>query len=73
MDPGFFEGFVRAKNREHLPVVLTAKEAKKMLNQMSVPWRLMALLLYGSGRRILECLRLRIEDVDLGLIVVRCG
>ena len=54
-------------------MVLTAEKAKKILNQTSVPWRLMALLLYGSDRRILECLRLRIEDVDLGLIVVRCG
>jgi integron integrase len=75
MDPGLFEGFVRAKNREHLPVVLTPEEARKILNQMSVPWRLMGLLLYGSGLRIMECLRLRIKDVDFGYgqIVVRCG
>ena len=75
MEPGRFDGFLRAQSRERLPVVLTPEEAKQILNQMAAPWRLMALLLYGSGLRVMECLRLRIKDVDFGYsqIVVRCG
>jgi hypothetical protein len=46
MDPGRFESFLRAKNRDRLPVVLTPEEARQM--QMVPPWRLMALLLYGD-------------------------
>jgi integron integrase len=74
-DPGRFEGFLRAKSRDRLPVVLTPEEARQILNQMLPPWHLMALLLYGSGLRVMECLRLRIKDVDFGYgqIVVRCG
>ena len=65
----------RAKRPERLPVVLTRDEVARLLGQMDgSPW-LMASLLYGSGLRLLECLRLRVQDVDLARreITVRRG
>ncbi len=54
----------RAKKPQRLPVVLTRDEVRGVLAQMQgTPW-LMAALIYGSGLRLLECLRLRIKDVD---------
>ena len=75
LNPGRFDAFARAKTRDRLPVVLTKEEAGQIINQMAPPWRLMVLLLYGSGLRVLECLQLRIKDIDFGYrqIVVRCG
>lgn len=64
-----------AKRPAHLPTVLTRAEVQSLLRQMKgVTW-LMASLLYGSGLRLLECLRLRVKDVDferLELIVREC-
>jgi integron integrase len=58
-----------------LPVVLTRQEVKALLAEMNGAEWLMASLLYGSGLRLTECLRLRIQDVDFGRgeIVVRNG
>jgi len=54
----------RAKKPRHLPVVLTRDEVKALLAQLQgTPW-LMAALVYGGGLRLLECLRLRVKDVD---------
>jgi len=64
---------VWAKKPKKLPVVLTKDEVKAVLNHLcDVNW-IMAMLLYGSGLRLLECLRLRVKDVDFGYnqIVVR--
>ncbi|MBI2380195.1 MAG: integron integrase [Gammaproteobacteria bacterium] len=66
---------VRAKKPVKLPVVLTRDEVSRVLGRMEgTPW-LMASLLYGSGLRLMECLRLRIKDVDFGMhqIVVHDG
>jgi integrase len=65
--------FVRAKRPRRLPVVLTPQEVRSLLNGMNGVHRLMAGLLYGSGLRLMECLRLRVQDVDFGYrqIVVR--
>lgn len=65
----------RAKRPERLPVVLTREEAQKVLNGMSGTFQLMARLLYGTGMRLMECVRLRVKDVDFGQnqIVVREG
>ncbi len=65
----------RARKPEHLPTVLTKSEAQRVLNAMSGVPQLMAKLLYGSGLRALECLRLRVKDVDFEQrqIVVRDG
>lgn len=54
----------RAKRPERLPVVLSREEVASLLDEMSgVTW-LMASLLYGAGLRLMECLRLRVQDVD---------
>ncbi|MDH0894992.1 MULTISPECIES: integron integrase [unclassified Pseudomonas] len=66
---------VRAKKPRHLPVVLTREEVEVLLAQMQgVQW-LVANVLYGSGLRLLEALRLRVKDVDFTRceIVVRDG
>lgn len=72
---GWLEGIVRAKKAHHLPVVLTRGEVKSLLDRMEGTAKLAAMLLYGAGLRITECLRLRVKDVDLarGEIMVRGG
>jgi integron integrase len=54
----------RAKRPERLPVVLTREEVKAVLSQLSSTEYLMAALLYGSGLRLMDCLRLRVKDID---------
>jgi integron integrase len=58
-----------------LPVVLTPTEARSVLVQLKGDYRLMAELLYGSGLRLMECVRLRVKDIDFGYghITVRDG
>jgi integron integrase len=65
----------RAKRPERLPVVLTREEVRSVLGQLSGVHHLMASLLYGSGLRLMECLRMRVKDVDFGQnhILVRDG
>ncbi|HEY2291706.1 MAG TPA: integron integrase, partial [Thermoanaerobaculia bacterium] len=64
-----------ARRPERLPTVLTRDEVRSLLEQLDGTPRLMAGLLYGSGLRLMECLRLRIKDVDFGQrhIIVRDG
>ncbi len=57
---------VRSKKTIHPPTVLIQEEAKSLLSQMRGTHLLMAMLLYGSGLRLLECVRLRIQDIDFG-------
>ena len=66
---------IRAKRPQRLPVVLTRAEVEAVLDEMSGRDALMARLLYGSGLRLMECVRLRIKDVDFarGEICVRDG
>ena len=56
----------RSKRRLNLPTVLTQKEVSKLLGNMKGKHALMAKLLYGGGLRLLECVRLRVKDVDFG-------
>jgi integron integrase len=72
---GLVEGVVRAKRPERLPVVLSKDEVRRVLAHMSGVTRLQALLLYGSGLRLLECCRLRVKDLDWdqNQLVVRAG
>ena len=72
--PGL-EGVIRAKRPHRLPVVLSRDEAHAVLAELSGAPRLVALLLYGSGLRLLEALRLRVKDLDLarGELTVRAG
>ncbi len=64
-----------ARRPERLPVVLTRDEVRSVLAQLDGTAWLMASLLYGSGLRLMECLRLRVKDVDFGQrhIIVRDG
>jgi integron integrase len=55
---------VRAKRRPKVPVVLTQAEVARLLAEMSGTPKLLAWLLYGSGLRLSECLRLRVKDLD---------
>jgi integron integrase len=66
---------VRARRPQRLPVVLSRDEVRRVLARLDGTYRLIGLLLYGSGLRLLECLRLRVKDVDCSLqqIVVREG
>jgi integron integrase len=72
---GWLEGVERAKKPLRLPVVFTREEARAVLARLDgVRW-MMASLLYGSGLRLMECIRLRVEDVDFDRhqLVVRDG
>ena len=72
---GWLDEVVRAKKPRKLPVVLTQEEVKAVLHGLSGTTWLMASLLYGSGLRLMECLRLRVKDVDFAYnqIMVRDG
>lgn len=74
-DVGNLEGVIRARRRQRLPVVLTVGEVRAVLGHLGGAEALVAQLLYGSGLRLMEALRLRIKDVDLEqrCITVRCG
>ena len=72
---GGVEGMNRPSQSQRLPTVLTKEEVSQVLELMQGQGRLMAELMYGSGLRVMECVRLRIKDVDFGnrYIVVRSG
>ncbi len=61
---GDINGAVRAKERKKLPVVLTVDEVSRLLKNLSGVHWLAACLMYGSGLRLMECLRLRVMHLD---------
>ncbi|GHA77476.1 hypothetical protein GCM10007067_13630 [Lysobacter bugurensis] len=64
MELPWMENVVRAKRSQRVPTVLSVSEVNRLLAVMDGrPW-LLASLLYGTGMRLLECLRLRIKDID---------
>jgi integron integrase len=67
--------FVRAKRPKRLPVVLERAEVVQLLEQLEGTQHMMAALLYGTGMRLMECVRLRVQDVDFHYhqILVRDG
>lgn len=71
----WLDGVVRAKLPQRLPVVLTRQEVSGLLDRMNGLHGMMARLLYGTGMRLMECVRLRVKDVDFeqAEIVVRDG
>lgn len=71
----WLDDVVRAKKPKRLPVVLTREEVRAVLSHMDGTGWLAAMLMYGAGLRLMECLRLRIKDIDFGYrqIVVREG
>lgn len=58
--------YVRAKRPKTLPVVMTKSETMSVLEKMDGVYYLMAALLYGTGMRLMECIRLRVKDIDFG-------
>jgi integron integrase len=72
---GWLDGVERASAPKRLPVVLTRDEVHKIFAHLHGTPRLMAGLLYGSGLRLMECVRLRVKDVDFAYarITVRDG
>jgi integron integrase len=75
VDLPWLANVTRARRPKRLPVVLSRGEVRRLLDQLHGPYRAVACLLYGSGLRLLEALRLRVKDVDLAsrTLVVRDG
>jgi integrase len=71
----WLDDVVRARRSVRLPVVLTRDEVRAVIRQLRGTPRLMAILLYGSGLRLLECARLRVKDIDFPRhqITIRAG
>jgi integron integrase len=64
MDLPWLDGLVRAKPSRRIPVVLSLPEVQRLLGCMEGLYGLMARLIYGTGMRLMECVRLRVKDVD---------
>ncbi|NJN05068.1 MAG: tyrosine-type recombinase/integrase, partial [Leptolyngbyaceae cyanobacterium SL_1_1] len=66
---------VRAKRPQYIPTVLTKQEALAVIEQCEGVYQLVVKLLYGSGLRLIESLRLRVKDIDFAQhqILVRDG
>ena len=71
----WMDGVIRARRPQRLPVVLTREEVASVLAQLDGTLWLVASLLYGSGMRLMEALRLRVKDVEFsrGEILIRDG
>jgi integron integrase len=72
---GWLDGLKRPTRPPRLPVVLTRAEVERLLAQLIGQHWLLASLLYGAGLRVMECLRLRVKDVELSYrqVLVRDG
>ena len=75
IDLPWLDHVTRAKVSQRVPCVLSATEVRALFEQMRGRTRLLAELLYGSGMRLMECLRLRVKDLDFSRkeITVRQG
>lgn len=75
MELPWMNDIVRAKRKKRLPVVFTKSEVKALLSQFDGTKWLIYSLIYGSGFRIMECLRLRVKDIDFHYkeIMIRDG
>ena len=64
---------VHSSKPQRLPVVLTREEVSKLINALSGTQKIIGMLLYGAGLRLMECIRLRIKDIDFARnqIVIR--
>lgn len=72
---GDIGNFARAKRPKRLPVVLTRSEVTKIIERITGRQKLMASLLYRTGMRLMDCIRLRGQDIDFGYrqMVIRAG
>ena len=75
IDLPWLDNVVRAKQPQRLPCVLTRTEVRGVLTRMSGIYGFMANLLYGTGMRLMECVRLRVKDVEFerGEILIHDG
>ncbi|MGA2506729.1 MAG: integron integrase [Chitinispirillaceae bacterium] len=73
--PDDFSDFVRAKKPVRVPTVLTKNEMHRLLEKLDNEFLVMAGLLWGSGLRVMECMQLRVKDIDFetGQVTVRDG
>ncbi|HTU68364.1 MAG TPA: integron integrase [Steroidobacteraceae bacterium] len=71
----WLDNVTRARRPKRLPVILSREEVRRLLEHLHGPYRTIASLLYGSGLRLLEALRLRVKDMDLSTrtLIVRDG
>lgn len=74
-EPGDLAGFQASRRPARVPTVLTGRECLKLFDGLEGTTKLMAQLMYGAGLRLLELLRLRVQDIDLerGIVTVRAG
>lgn len=74
-EPGDFSGFEVSRRAARVPTVLTVSECRDLFAVLQGTTRLMAQLMYGAGLRLMELLRLRVQDIDLarGIVTVRAG
>ncbi len=74
-DPGDCSGYRLGRSEKRIPVVLSQRECQALFDQLTDSYRLMAQLLYGAGLRLMELLRLRIQDVQFeqGIVIIRQG
>ncbi len=65
----------RSKKRPHIPTVMTPQEIQRLFVMMEGKHAFMAKMIYGGGLRLMECIRLRIQDIDFGqgLLFIRGG
>ena len=72
---GDFRNTIRARKSKRIPVVMTPDEIKKVFSHIQGPMELPLTLIYASGIRVTECVRLRVQDLDFGnqSLVVRSG
>ncbi len=72
---GWLDDLIRAKRPHRVPTVLSRDEAGRVIGELSGTQRLVAMILYGSGLRLMEALNLRVKDVDLERreLIVRHG
>jgi len=71
----WIENVIRAKRPKHLPTVLSQREVKLLLNELTGTYQLIAYLLYGAGMRLMEVMRLRVQDINFEYkqIIIRSG
>lgn len=69
-DVGDFSDFYRARAPKKLPTVLTSEEIRSLFSHLNEPMLLCAALMYGSGLRVMETVRLRVQDVDFSKLTI---
>ncbi|MEH6472816.1 MAG: integron integrase [Halopseudomonas sp.] len=69
-EPGDFSDFQRARSPQKLPTVLTRNEVSSLFRHLQGDSKLCALFMYGSGLRVMETVRLRVQDIDFDKLTV---